>query len=189
MKPSCKLAGACLFFSSLGAVISPAQTAGPETSPPARLTGAERAPQSSKISSAKTLEKSFFTLVRSGDPDKLLDYVSEGGVNVGPDAQHVGRTDIQQQIRQHQGIYCKLFDSACMQSQIQLDNSGVRQCSYRELLTSSKNVRTAATETTRNGIRQAILIAQVKNEQCAGVGLIDFIFNAQSDGWKLFSLP
>ena len=62
-------------------------------------------------------------------------------------------------------------------------------CSYRELLTQSGKVRTASTETTRNGVRQAILIAEVHNQKCAGPGLIDFIFNFHQGGWKLFSIP
>jgi hypothetical protein len=157
---------------------------------PAAKPGTSDAPSPTpRLSSVKTLEGDFFTIVRAGDPHKLLDYISDGGVNVGPDAQHMTRQEIEAQLNRHEGIYCKLFDSACIRSQIKLDNSGVRQCSYRDLLTSSTNIRTAATDTTRNGVRQAILIAQVKNDSCAGVGLIDFIFNAQSDGWKLFSIP
>lgn len=135
------------------------------------------------------LEQSFFALIRSGKPEKLLSYVSKGGVNVGKDAQHLTREDVRDQIANQRGLYCKLFDSACIQSEIQLDNSKVHACSYRELLTKSKKVRTAASETTRNGVHQAILVAEVKNDNCTGVGLIDIIFNRQSDGWKLFSIP
>jgi hypothetical protein len=50
-------------------------------------------------------------------------------------------------------------------------------------------VRTAATEAVRGGVRQAILVAEVKNDQCAGLGLIDFIFNEGHGGWELFSSP
>ena len=64
-----------------------------------------------------------------------------------------------------------------------------RACSYRELLTHSEKVRTAATEAMRGGVRQAILVAEVKNDQCSGLGLIDFIFNEGHSGWELFSAP
>jgi hypothetical protein len=140
-------------------------------------------------SDTHALEQGFFSLIRSGKPGKLLSYVSKGGVDVGKDAQHLTRDEVEDQINNQRGLYCKLFDSACIQSEIQLDNSKVHACSYRELLTKSKKVRTAASETTRNGVRQAILVAEVKNDNCTGVGLIDFIFNRQSDGWKLFSIP
>ncbi|HTR10980.1 MAG TPA: hypothetical protein VMJ11_30875 [Paraburkholderia sp.] len=150
--------------------------------------GASEKPRSSAISPAQ-LEKDFFAVVRSGDDKKFLTYVSEGGMNVGREAQHLSHAEVADQLAQHTRLYCKLFDSSCIQSEIKLDQSNVRACSYRELLTGSKDVRTAATETTRNGVRQAILVARIKNDSCAGVGLVDFIFNLQSDGWKLFSIP
>ena len=75
-----------------------------------------------------------------------------------------------------------------MQAPINLDNSA-RTCSYRELLTDSKNVHTAASQITRNGVRQAVLVARIKNDQCPNQTLIDFVFNLDADGWKLFSIP
>ena len=109
-------------------------------------------------------------------------------MNVGARADHVSRAEIEQQFAQHRDLYCKLFDSSCIQSPIKLDAS-TRPCSYRELLTASEKVRTAATDAVRGGVRQAILVAEVKNNQCSGVGLIDFIFNEDRGEWKLFSAP
>jgi len=134
------------------------------------------------------LERDFFAAIREGDAKKFLSYVPEQGMNVGPQAKHITRSDVEQQFAQHRGLYCKLFDSSCIQSPIKLDASA-RACSYRELLTHSEKVRTAATEAVRGGVRQAILVAEVKNDQCSGVGLIDFIFNEGHGGWELFSVP
>jgi hypothetical protein len=134
------------------------------------------------------LEREFFTAIRDGDAKKFLSYVPEQGMDVGPRAEHATRAEIKQQFAQHRGLYCKLFDSSCIQSPIKLDG-GARACSYRELLTHSEKVRTAATEAVRGGVRQAILVAEVKNDQCAGLGLIDFIFNEGHSGWELFSAP
>ncbi len=139
--------------------------------------------------SARKLEKEFFALLRAGDVKQFLSYVSEGGVNVGKHAQHLSKDEVQGQMERHEGLYCTLFDSACIQSEIRLDQSNVRACSYKEMLIKSKKVRLASTETTRNGVRQAFLVAEIKNDHCAGVGLIDFIFNLEADGWKLFSIP
>lgn len=133
-----------------------------------------------------TLEREFFAVIRGGDAKKFLSYVPEQGINVGPRAQHVSRAEIEQQFAQHRDLYCKLFDSSCIQ--VKLDASA-RVCSYRELLMHSEKVRTAATEAVRGGVRQAILVAEVKNGQCAGLGLIDFIFNEAHGGWQLFSAP
>ncbi len=158
----------------------PSATAGKATSP--------EKPKSQAVSAAQ-LEHDFFALLRAGDEKSFLTYVTEGGVNVGSNPQHLSRAEIEDQFTHHTGLYCKLFDSACTQSEIKLDQSNVRACSYRELLTKSQDVHMAATETTRNAVRQAILVARMKNDNCAGVGLVDFIFNLQSDGWKLFSIP
>ncbi len=143
---------------------------------------------SSVSESATTLEHEFFATIRSGDAGKFLSYIPASGVNVGPQAQHTAKTDIEQQFQAHHGLYCKLFDAACIDAPIQLDNSS-RPCSYRDLLNHSEKVRTAATSTTRNGVDQAILVAEVKNDACPNDRLIDFIFNLQADGWKLFSIP
>ena len=134
------------------------------------------------------LEGEFFAAIRNGDAKKFLSYVPEQGLNVGSRAQHVSRSEIEQEFAQHRDLYCKLFDSSCIQTTIKLDSS-TRVCSYRELLTHSEKVRTAATEAVRGGVRQAILVAEVKNNQCAGLGLIDFIFNEAHGGWQLFSAP
>ena len=134
------------------------------------------------------LEREFFAAIRDGDAKKFLAYVPEQGINVGPRAQHVSRPEIEQQFAQHRNLYCKLFDSSCIQDVIKLD-AGAPACSLREMLTHSEKLRTAATEIVRGGVRQAILVAEVKNDQCAGLGLVDFIFNEASGGWQLFSAP
>ena len=115
--------------------------------------------------------------MRSGNSKAILAYVPESGATVG--AQHATRDEIEKQLQQHRGVYCKLFASSCL--------SGA--CSYRELLTRSDKVRTAATAVTRNGVQQAVLVAQVQNQRCPDQKLIDFIFNLQGDSWKLFSIP
>jgi hypothetical protein len=134
------------------------------------------------------LERELFAAIREGDAKKFLSYVPEQGMNVGPQAKHMTRAEVEQQFAQHRDFYCKVFDSSCIQLPIKLDASA-RACSYRELLTHSAKVRTAATEAVRGGIRQAILVAEVNNDQCSGVGLIDFIFNEGHGGWELFSVP
>jgi hypothetical protein len=137
--------------------------------------------------STAALQRGFLAAIRDGDAKKFMSYVPEAGVNLGPQVQHVSRDDVEQQLRAHHGLYCKLFDSSCIDGAMKLDASE-RACSYRELLTHFV-VRTAATETTRNGVRQAILVAEVKNDQCPSERLIDFIFNYEAGGWKLFSIP
>jgi len=163
------------------------QSSLPGTSPNSKASATDSQQPSS--SSPKKLEQTFFAILRNGDAKQFLSYVPESGVNVGSQTQHLTKSEVESQLLHQRGLYCKLFDSSCIQAEIHLDDTSVHACSYRELLTKSQKVRTAATETTRNNVRQAILVAEVKNDKCAGIGLIDFIFNLHADGWKLFSIP
>ena len=134
------------------------------------------------------LQRDFLDAIRAGHANKVLSYVAKGGVNVGTETRHVTQDQVEQEFAGHRGLYCKLFDSSCIQAPIDLENSA-RTCSYRELLTHSKDVHTAASEITRNEVRQAVLVARIKNDDCPNQKLIDFVFNLDADGWKLFSIP
>ena len=182
-----KLCAGILFWLMLGgAVFTCAQSGSGKPAPPTANSGGNATAPSG--SSAAELERNFFAVVRSGDALKFLSYIPEDGVNVGRDAQHTTRAEVEEQLTNRKGLYCLLFDSSCIQSMIKQDASAPA-CSYRELLTQSEKVRTASTEAMRNHVRQAILVAEVHNQKCAGPVLIDFIFNYQQGGWKLFSIP
>lgn len=168
-----------------GLRLTVAQSGSGHPIPPTASSGGSAKPTAP---AASELEHNFFAILRAGDSKGFLSYVPEDGVNLGQDAQPTTRAEIVDQFTRRSGLYCKLFDSTCIQSAVRLD-AGARNCSYRELLTQSEKVRTASTETTRNGVRQAILVAEVHNQRCAGAALIDFIFNYDMGGWKLFSVP
>ena len=145
------------------------------------------ADKTSNTDSVSALERDFFSALRTGDSKKILSYIPERGLSVGANA-HPTRDEIEEQFLGHRGLYCKLFDSSCIGAAINLDNSR-RPCSYRELLTHSETVHTAASRMTRSGVQQAVLVARIQNSQCPNDKLIDFIFNLQAEGWKLFSMP
>ena len=136
----------------------------------------------------ETLARDFFGAIREGNTRKFLSYVPDGGINFGAQPQHLTRAEVETQLLHHRGLYCRVFNSSCIDGEIRLDASAPA-CSDRELLTRSEKVRTAATEAVRNGVRQAILVAEVKNNQCGGAHLVDFIFNFEHGEWKLFSVP
>jgi hypothetical protein len=153
---------------------------------PAAAQSTEKSQANQAAESVHALESKFFGAIRSGDAEAILSYIPQGGLNVG--AQHASRDELERQVRFHHGLYCKLFDASCIDTPIPLDNAQ-RACSYRELLTHSEKVRTAASEVTRGGVQQAVLVARIQNRQCPNDKLIDFIFNLHADGWKLFSVP
>lgn len=176
-----------VFFSAMLSSILTTQTtsaAAQSTSPP----GASKAPHSSISPQTTALERDFFAAIRQGNARKFLSYVPEEGLHVGPQAKPLSRAEVEEQLSHRRDLYCKLFDSSCIDTPIKLDASS-RACSDRELLTHSEKVRTAASETVRNGVRQAILVAEVKNKRCGGTNLVDFIFNYVQGEWKLFSAP
>jgi len=150
--------------------------------------GASGTSHTSRSRQTAALERDFFAAIREGNAKKFLSYVPEEGIHVGPEAKPLSRTEVEEQLSHRRDLYCKLFDSSCIDAPIKLDASS-RACSDRELLTRSEKVRTAASETVRNGVRQAILVAKVKNNRCGGANLIDFIFNYVHGEWKLFSVP
>ncbi len=150
--------------------------------------GSPGTPHASVSPQTAALEREFFAAIRDGDAKKFLSYVPEEGLHVGPQATPLSRAEVEAQLSHHRGLYCKLFDSSCIDAPIKLDASA-RACSDRELLTHSEKIRTAASETVRNSVRQAILVAEVKNDPCGGASLIDFIFNDVNGEWKLFSVP
>lgn len=159
-------------------VVVAAAQAGPEKS----------APDSKHAVTTPELERQFFAILKNGDALRFLSYIPEDGINLGRYADHATRAEIEDQLTRHTGLYCKLFDSSCLPPPAKAA-AGTKACSYRELLTHSGKVRTASTETTRNNVRQAILVAEVHNQECAGPTLIDFIFNYYHDGWKIFAIP
>jgi hypothetical protein len=177
----------CIVFGVvLSTVLLTLAIAGTAQSSPSVGQAGKGPPQTSPETAA--LERDFFAAIRDGDVKKFLSYVPDENILVGAQAKPTGRSEVEQQLLHHRDLYCKLFDSSCIETPIRLDASA-RPCSDRELLTHSEKVRTAATETMRNGVRQAILVAEVKNDQCGGAKLIDFIFNWVHGEWKLFSAP
>jgi hypothetical protein len=154
----------------------------------ASASGPSATSHASVSSQTAALERDFLAAIREGNAKKFLSYVPEEGLHIGPQAKPISRAEIEGQLSHRRGLYCRLFDSSCIDAPIKLDASA-RACSDRELLTHSEKVRTAASETVRNSVRQAILVAEVKNEKCGGPSLIDFIFNYVQGEWKLFSVP
>ena len=186
MKWRAGLRRAVIFSAMLSSMLTTQTTsaAAQSASPP----GASKAPHASITPQTAALERDFFAALRQGNARKFLSYVPEEGLHVGPQAKPVSRAEVEEQLSHRRDLYCKLFDSSCIDTAIKLDASS-RACSDRELLTRSEKVRTAASETVRNGVRQAILVAEVKNKRCGGANLVDFIFNYVQGEWKLFSVP
>ena len=177
----------CIIFGAVFSSVLLTQTtsAGAQSAP---ASGASGTPHTSRSPQTAALERDFFAAIREGDTKKFLSYVPEEGLHVGPQAKPVSRAEVEEQLSHRRDLYCKLFDSSCIEAPIKLDASS-RVCSDRELLTHSAKVRIAASETVRNSVRQAILVAEVKNDQYGGTNLIDFIFNYVQGEWKLFSVP
>src|ERR1039457_5142931 len=171
MKWRAGLRGAVIFSAMLSSMLTTQTTsaAAQSASPP----GASKAPHASITPQTAALQRDFFAAIRQGDARKFLSYVPEEGLHRGPQARLVSRAEVEEQLSHRRDLYCKLFDSSCLEAPINLDASSPA-CS---LLTRLEKVRTAASETVRSGVRRAILVAEIKNDRCGGANLVDFIFN------------
>src|ERR1035441_6146090 len=125
-------------------------SAGAQSAP---ASGASGTPHTSRSPQTAALERDFFAAIREGDAKKFLSYVTEEGLHVGPQAKPVSRAEVEEQLSHRRDLYCKLFDSSCIDAPIKLDASA-RVCSDRELLTHSEKVRTAAAAESVQRIRQ-----------------------------------
>ncbi len=110
-------------------------------------------------------------------------------MNVGHDAHHLTRAEVEQEFRRKSAVFTASCSTPPAFDRRYSSGNSNAPCSDRELLTHSKKVRTAPREVTRNGVQQAFLVAEVKNEKCVELGLVDFIFNLEPTAWKLFSIP
>ena len=103
----------------------------------ASASGASGTPHVSISPQTAALERDFFAAIREEDTKKFLSYVPEEGIHVGPQAKLVSRAEVAEQLSHRRELYCKLFDSSCIDAPIKLDASA-RACSDRELLTRSE---------------------------------------------------
>src|ERR1035438_8464493 len=148
-----------VIFSAMFSSILTTQTtsaAAQSASPP----GASRTPHASISPQTAALERDFFAALRQANATKFLSYVPEEGLHVGPQAQPLSRAEVEEQLSHRRGLYCKLFNSSCIDTAIKLDTSS-RSCSDRELLTRSEKVLSTARETAGNGVLQPLLAPQV----------------------------
>src|SRR5215472_10622840 len=112
---------------------------------PDKAAPAETGVQVSDSASTEALKRDFFALIRNGDTERFLSYISKEGVGVGSQPQHETRKEVEQQMEQRRGLYCKLFESSCINASVKLD-AGVGACSYRQALR-TRNVHLTAAET------------------------------------------
>src|SRR5271166_4697939 len=94
-----------------GSVLACAQSGSGKPAVPTANSGSET---KSVGNSPAELEREFFAIVRSGDTLKFLSYVPEDGVNLGRDAKHSTRAEIEDQLTNRRGLYCRIFDSSCI---------------------------------------------------------------------------
>src|ERR1019366_8336587 len=134
MKWRAGLRRAVIFSAMLSSMLTTHTTSAAAQS--AAPSSTSRTPHASISPQTAALEHDFFAAIRQGNAKKFLSYVPEEGLHVGPQAKPVSRAEVEEQLSHRRDLYCKLFDSSCIEAPIKLDASS-RVCSDRELLTHS----------------------------------------------------
>src|ERR1035438_8033023 len=113
-----------VIFSAMFLSILTTQTtsaAAQSASPP----GASRTPHASISPQTAALERDFFAALRQANARKFLSYVPEEGLHVGPQAQPLSRAEVEEQLSHRRDLYCKLFDSSCIDTAIKIGRAHV----------------------------------------------------------------
>ena len=157
-------------------------------SPNSPLGAAKDAPNDNKARVAGDLEKleqSFVLAIKAKDTEWFLRLVSDGGMYLGADARKSSKKAIANQIGARQGVYCLLFELACLRAETSRDTG-----SHSQLLSDGDEVHTSPTLGNFDNRAQAELTEMVRNYKCnSGPEPLSFIFNHEPSGWKLVAIP
>jgi hypothetical protein len=70
------------------------------------------------------LQQRFLLAIKEKKADRFLGFVSEGGMYLRVDGEKLPKNNIARQIKMKKGVYCLLFDSACLKAETTM--KGVR---------------------------------------------------------------
>jgi hypothetical protein len=157
-------------------------------SPNSPLGATKDAPKDNKApvpGDLEKLEQSFVLAIKAKDTEAFLRLVSDGGMYLGVDAEKSSKKAIANQIGARKGVYCLLFESACLRAETRRDT-----CSYSQLLSDGDEEHTSTTLGNFDNRAQAELTVMVRNDKCnSGPESLSFIFNHEPSGWKLVAIP
>jgi hypothetical protein len=123
--------------------------------------------------------------IKSGDPDKLMPYLSPRGVVLGVDDPRVSLAAIRKEMSDKTGIYCLLFDSGCLVTEAKKGRYKAKKPSLDDIL-SYRDYLQKNTPALRVGLWQS--------SSCGGSttskdGYLDLEFERASGGWKVTVIP
>jgi hypothetical protein len=131
------------------------------------------------------LEQSLVLSIKAKDAESFLGLVSDGGMYLGVDAEKSSKKAIADQIGARKGVYCLLFESACLSAETRRET-----CSYSQLLSDSDEVHTSTTLGNFDNHAQVEITLMVRNYKCnSGPESLNFIFNHEPSGWRLVAIP
>lgn len=150
--------------------------------------------------SAEELEKEFaraaeqfLALLESGDPEKFPDLCSEDGVVFGLDPPAVPLKQIRKEIENRTGVYCVLFDTACLRQQAAEQKSGKSAAgllSVRERLRSATareaRIELTAVDELWAGDLQVEL--ELPSPPPRRREVLEFSFERTGGGWRLIAI-
>ena len=132
------------------------------------------------------LQQRFLLTIREKKADLFLRFVSEGGMYLGVDGEKLPKSNLARQIKMKKGVYCLLFDSACLKAETHKES-----CSYSQLMSDADELKAGTTLGNYKNTPQAEIIVSVRGHRCEtyGVQNLNFIFNKEPSGWRLVAVP
>jgi hypothetical protein len=132
------------------------------------------------------LQEHFLRAIKDKNAHLFLGFVSEGGMYLGVDGEKLPKSNIARQIKMKKGVYCLLFDSACLKAETHKES-----CSYSQLMSDADELKAGTTLGNYKNTPQAEIIVGIRGHRCETYGLqsLNFIFNKEPSGWRLVAIP
>ena len=126
------------------------------------------------------LQQRFLLAIKEKKADRFLGFVSEGGIYLGVDGEKLPKSNLARQIKMKKGVYCLLFDSACLRTETHDET-----CSYSEMLSDGDRLKISTSLRNYEHTPQAEITVSVRGYPCASnPEMLNFIFNREASGWR-----
>jgi hypothetical protein len=154
---------------------------------------AEPPKQSAAERQLETTTRNLVAALKNGTPASVLPFLSSRGVVLDMDGERASLAEVRRQFARRSGLYCRWFDTPCLQHEIEDQSGGVftqhtsEPRSYRDIIRlAEKTEFTVAIDPDRPSQGSASVCLHGAKLSNDGAGyLLEFGFEHTASGWKL----
>jgi hypothetical protein len=133
------------------------------------------------------LQEHFLRAIKEKNAHLFLGFVSDDGIYLGVDSEKLPKKDVAREIRMRKGVYCLLFDSACLRAETHDETCSY---SYSEMLSDLDKLKISTSLGHYQNTPQAEITVSVRDYRCpSNPEMLNFIFNRERSGWRLVAIP